>query len=109
MTAREVLAIEQRRRALAAIATCAWVLAAQLLGFGDGAMFFLPALLLFGLLALDRYPGERTLLRRLRTLRRSDPRPRRLGARGERPRAARPRGGALLAFSLAGRAPPIRS
>jgi hypothetical protein len=71
------------------------------------ALFLAPALLLWALLALGRYPGE-ALVARLsrrpsRSRRRNTPPP----AHGPAParRVAAPRN--LLARSLAGRAPPL--
>jgi hypothetical protein len=65
-----------------------------------------PVLVLLCVLALGRYPGERAfrrLVARRRAVRRRLPRaaPRRRDAA-----ALLPRGGALLASALAGRAPP---
>ena len=65
-----------------------------------------PALLLAVLLLLGRYPGSGALAR---VLERRRPRRARAVARLAVPRAdrrRRPRGGALLALALAGRAPP---
>jgi hypothetical protein len=74
---------------------------------GVAALYLAPALLLVALLSARLYPGERVLER----LRRAAPAavvaaPLR---GGRRPRAARrmlPRGSVLVAWSLAGRAPP---
>jgi uncharacterized protein YcnI len=72
------------------------------------ALFYLlPALLLLGALLLGRYPGERLLLaaaarRALRPARAARTTPR----RGRPLPALLPRGSALLAAALAGRAPP---
>jgi hypothetical protein len=66
-----------------------------------------PAVALALLFATRRYPGERTLLA-LRARRSERPR-RHAACAGTQPRvrrAARPRGGALLAFGLAVRPPP---
>jgi hypothetical protein len=71
--------------------------------------YLAPVLALVCALLLGRYPGERALRRRLARRRH----PRRSGATTTAPqRAARtllPRGGALLADGLAGRAPPLGS
>jgi hypothetical protein len=77
-------------------------------GFTEAISYLLPALMLLAALAARRYPGERALLAVMRTTR---SRPRRVAARGirrhSRPRALVPRGGALIAFALAGRPPPL--
>jgi hypothetical protein len=68
--------------------------------------YLAPVLALLCALALGRYPGERALRRRL-PRRRSARRLRAaLAARPRPPRLQGPRGGALLAYALAGRAPP---
>lgn len=69
--------------------------------------YLLPALALLALLALRRYPGERALLAAIER-RRPVRRPRPCGARSlhPRPRARLPRGGGLIASSLAVRPPP---
>jgi hypothetical protein len=69
-------------------------------------VYLAPALALLCALAFGRYPGERSLRRRLPRRRwappcAAAPRPR------LRPPARLPRGGALLAHALAGRAPPL--
>ena len=67
-----------------------------------------PAVLLALLLALGRYPGSAALARALQ--RHRPPARRRPAANRSLPRAPRrrrPRGGALVALSLAGRAPPV--
>jgi hypothetical protein len=106
MTASQVLAVEQRRRALAAALTGCWALALGLLGLGDAVLYFLPALLLFVLLALGRYPGERTYGRWLAAHRHRRRRPAPFASQARSPLRARVKGGALLAFRLAGRGPP---
>jgi hypothetical protein len=70
-----------------------------------GALRALPALALPALLALRRYPGERMLvvLSEPRRSRRRRPQSTPIPAR---PRIAMPRGGLLLALSLAVRPPP---
>jgi hypothetical protein len=73
----------------------------------QGVMFVLPALLMALVLVAKRYPGERVIerLRALRVARRQ--RPASVAVR-LRPRSrVRPRGGRLIAVSLAGRAPPL--
>ena len=70
-------------------------------------LYLAPALILWALLTGDRYPGER-ILERVR--RAASPVVARAPAPAARPpRAPRrtvPRGGVLVAWSLAGRAPP---
>jgi hypothetical protein len=68
-----------------------------------------PLLVLLCALVLGRYPGERAFRRRVarqRTVRR---RPPRVASRRRDAPALLPRGGALLASALAGRAPPAES
>jgi hypothetical protein len=101
---------EQRPTRLAwlqAAIACGWAIA---LGVGDVEsvlLYLAPALLILVPLALNRYPGERALLRAAARLwpqrrpreQRRTPLP--------RPVAARPlHGGLLVGMSLAGRAPP---
>ena len=75
----------------------------------QGVLFLLPGLLLALLLRLRRRPpGERLIL----ALHRRRTRARRAAARGSlgtrvRSLPAHPRGGRLIASSLAGRAPPL--
>jgi hypothetical protein len=72
-------------------------------------LLLLPAIVAFALLALRLYPGEGLLdeARRARTGRGRRPRAALLLAlQAAPPRAVVPRGGALLAGCLAGRAPP---
>jgi hypothetical protein len=70
----------------------------------QGTLYVLPALLLAISLLARRYPGERLLL--LLRVRRTRPR---VGVRARLPEVtlAGPRGGRLIALSLAGRAPPV--
>jgi hypothetical protein len=85
-----------------AVIACVWV--ARLPGMAVGLAYLGPAIFVFLLLRFGRYPGEKALLALIR------PRlPRRTGrvrTLGRGFRAALPRGGELLAGSLAGRAPP---
>lgn len=70
--------------------------------------YLTPALVLFAALALRRYPGERALLAWIES-RRSRRDRRHMRPRGLvrlRPRALLPRGGRLIACSLAVRPPP---
>ena len=90
--------------AVAVIAACTYL---ALPGFAEAISFLLPALVLLATLAARRYPGERALLamigerggRRVRSPIAIAPR--------FRPRALVPRGGALIAASLAVRPPPL--
>jgi hypothetical protein len=74
---------------------------------GVAALYVAPALLLLALLSAGRYPGERVLERARRA---AAPAVVAAPVRDERPpRAARhrmPRGSVLVAWRLAGRAPP---
>lgn len=81
-----------------------------LAGFGGALAYLLPPLLLALALALRRYPGERVLLA---LIGRSRPRrahaPLQATTDRSRPRALVPRGGRLIASSLAVRPPPARA
>ena len=85
------------------------VLVAACLGWLDpSALCMLPALALSLVLALRRYPGEKTLVR----LRGRPPRALRVQRRVYSPRRHTvivPRGGLLLAWALAVRPPPHRA
>jgi hypothetical protein len=91
----------------AAILLLTAIVALRLGGFsGSAVLYLLPALLLLAPLVLGRYPGERLLRAVI-----DRPRCRRAPGKPPRPRhiallASVPRGGALLASALAGRAPP---
>ncbi len=76
---------------------------------GDGLLCLAPALLLLSALLARRYPGERLLL--ALATRRRRLRPRTASARRPAPAGAptMPRGGLLMAFSLAVRPPPACS
>jgi hypothetical protein len=82
---------------------------AELPGAGEAVAYLLPPLLLLLALAARWYPGEQALLRLLGSRRAC----RRPGDRGTecrpRPRAFLPRGGCLIASSLAVRPPPLAS
>jgi hypothetical protein len=71
-----------------------------------GLLFLLPALVLAGLLACGRYPGERAVSRLVRRRGRSARAPRTLGRLRRRVVILVGRA-APLACSLAGRAPPV--
>ncbi|HWG08675.1 MAG TPA: hypothetical protein VN672_06670 [Solirubrobacteraceae bacterium] len=69
--------------------------------------YLLPALALLAVLACRRYPGERALVAAIEERRRGSlMRSVRIGAPRVRPRALLPRGGRLIASSLAVRPPP---
>lgn len=90
------------------LATLLVALPATLLALGPGLLAALPVLLLFALLVVGCYPGEDAIVR-LREAR-ARPGTRRAGAlQPSRLRydALLPRGGALLAFRLAVRPPPV--
>jgi hypothetical protein len=93
---------------VAGVALAALAGSGLLPGLVDALAYLLPPLLLLLALVARRYPGERTLLALIAG--RRPPRRRactRAGAR-IRPRAMVPRGGALIASSLAVRPPPSR-
>lgn len=104
MTAKRLPANPAILGALAAIAIA--VLGLQLGESEPGLLYLAPALLLLLALAFDRYPGERLIQaaahRRHRSPRAGRSRPPLLPL----PLLAIPRGGALLAYGLAGRGPP---
>jgi hypothetical protein len=92
--------------ALAAFATLVGI-ALAITQLDPSALCALPALVLPALLALRRYPGERNLAVRLYATRRARRRRRRRRVSLARaPEVAVPRGGLLLAWSLAVRPPP---
>jgi hypothetical protein len=99
---------EQRRMAVVALAALVWALGVAAIGATEALAYLAPTVLVLALLALGRYPGERAYARHLRGRSRARivrvPRARRW--RGALP--ALPRGGALVAAGLAGRAPPPR-
>jgi hypothetical protein len=99
------LAAHQRRMVTLALAASVLLLAGSLLGVGEALAYLAPGAGLFMLLALGVYPGADAYERALKRQNVRTPRP-----RASRPRlrvgVALPRGGALLATGLAGRAPP---
>jgi hypothetical protein len=98
-----------RRFLLAAVAIAALALALQskLPGAADALAYLLPALLGLAALTMRRYPGERALLRLARGRRvRRRRQHRRSPLAQRRRRALVPRGGRLIACSLAVRPPP---
>jgi hypothetical protein len=90
-----------------ALSTALALLLGHVPGMADGLAYLAPALFVFLLLWLGRFPGEGAFLARIRPARL-----RRAGLRAA-PRRARgtrmPRGGGLIAAALAGRAPPRRA
>jgi len=92
-----------------ALASAAIVGGARI-GFGGAVAYLLPPLLLLAALAMRRYPGDRALLALMVRARRSPRQSRRASrlARSRR-RVVLPRGGGLIAFSLAMRPPPALS
>jgi hypothetical protein len=77
-------------------------------GLGGALLYLLPPLLLLLALAMRRYPGERALLALMGRSRYRGRHPRVDGARPRlRPRVVVPRGGRLIASSLAVRPPPV--
>jgi hypothetical protein len=99
--------MSRRARVLVVVLGTSIVLALAVASAGATMLLYLlPALALAVPLLLRRYPGERRLLALIAG--RSEPR-RRAGARTTataRPRALVPRGGLLIACSLAVRPPP---
>jgi hypothetical protein len=90
-----------------AMLVLAWLLIRGLSGPVAQALAYLsPALLLLGFLSARRYPGERALLSAIPSAARSSKVTRRARARREPPRVLLPRGGRLIASSLAVRPPP---
>jgi hypothetical protein len=91
--------------AVVVIAACAYL---ALPGFAEALSYLLPTLVLLAALAARRYPGERTLLAIIGERGRHRVRSRIAAiAPRFRPRARVPRGGALIAASLAVRPPPL--
>jgi hypothetical protein len=90
--------------------TAIWSLALALFGLTDALLYMAPALLVALPLALGRFLGEERLAA-LRARERVRPRLRPAGAiSGDpRPPALVPRGGLLIASSLAKRPPPLPS
>jgi hypothetical protein len=99
------------RRALAFVLGAAVLLAVcsgfVLPAFAEAMSYLLPALLLLAALAARRYPGERALLAMVGRARRRHQHARAAAPSQSRPRALLPRGGALIATSLAVRPPPL--
>jgi hypothetical protein len=94
---------------LLAVALVAFPVALLVPGMATGVLFLSPAIVLLASLLSGRYVGENRLRRLAAFARRRDPR----GARApqsplpRRPRALMPRGGNLVATSLAVRPPPL--
>jgi hypothetical protein len=98
---------EQRRMAVLALASCAWLLGAAAIGAPEALGYLAPTLAILSLLALGRYPGATAFERHLRAPRAAPSRPRAHRPRRRAATSKLPRGGALLAAGLAGRAPPL--
>jgi hypothetical protein len=96
------------RGPLAAVALAsALIVAGSLLGFAGALAYLLPPLLLVAVLLVRRYPGERALLALMARVRRRSPRGSRRVAMPAKPTLlVPPRGGRLIASSLAVRPPP---
>ena len=99
-----------RRRIATAVACglaallCAWL--ARLPGIDACVAYLAPAVICFLLVLSGRYPGEHVILALAGTpTRRRSPD---VASRSDRYGIFMPRGGALLAAALAGRAPPAR-
>jgi uncharacterized membrane protein YfcA len=103
----------RKRRHMWSLVVATLMLAATvaLLAFGalgavePGALSLLPALVLAVVLLAGAYPGER-LIERWGRARKRRRRAMGLSVVSARPDGSRPRGGRLIAASLAGRAPP---
>jgi hypothetical protein len=74
-------------------------------GLTLGMAYLAPAVFVFVLLWLGHYPGERLLVALSRRAKRQHATP--ILAAHRRPLGHMPRGGSLLAFAFAGRAPPL--
>ena len=98
---------DRRPLAFAAL-TVVWLLGLELLGVEPAVAYLAPALLILLPLLGGRYPGDdalvRVAVRRSRSARR--PSPAAVPLRRRRAGALLPRGGRLVAASLAGRGPP---
>ncbi len=91
--------------AVALVVACLWLIGVP--AVGAGAAYLSPAVFVFLVLWLGRYPGESVISRFVHRLRR-----RHAGAARAQTRQVvshMPRGGGLLAAALAGRAPPSRT
>jgi fatty acid desaturase len=95
------------RIALLAVALAAFPAALLVPGMETGILLLSPAIVLLALLLTGHYVGEERLHRLAVAVRRRAPRRTRAARRPlPRPRAAMPRGGRLVATSLAVRPPP---
>ena len=94
-----------------ALLTVGWLAARQLAGLESGLLYLVPFLVLLVPLLAQRYLGERQLFALAGKLRRPrSRRPPRKQRVGRRPVVlARAGAGDVLAFELAGRAPPLLS
>ena len=96
-----------RRRLLIAAAAAA-ILTGALAGAGGGLLTILPFLVILGLLACGRYPGETALCRIRGSVPRRSRRAPAIGRPWRAVRSSSPRGGALIAWGIAVRPPPRR-
>jgi hypothetical protein len=99
------------RLAVIAAALLAALAAIAMPGVAEGLAFLLPAVVLLVVLVVRRYPGERVLSRLRERRVHVAPAVRRVAAhagRAARSRVRMPRGGRLIAASLAVRPPPLR-
>lgn len=98
------------RIALLAVALTAFPVALLVPGLETGVLFLSPAIVLLASLLSGHYVGEDGLERLVAALRRHEPPRTRTHAAAplpRRPRALMPRGGRLVATSLAVRPPPL--
>jgi hypothetical protein len=103
---REFVARERRRLLVLGLGVLGWILALHAAGLSAALLHLSPVLLVLVLLLGGRYPGERLLHRLAPTP--HAPRPNPSAPCPRRALTFFPRGGLLLAASLAGRGPPLR-
>jgi hypothetical protein len=104
-----MMASSQRSMAALALASSALVLGACLLGLGAEIAYAVPPLALAVPLLAGRFVGEERIAHAARARRRRPLRaPRHTRIAGRAASVVLPRGGRLIAFSLAVRPPPLR-